>query len=256
MQAPLSIIFFYGLLYNKYFENEYQKLLNNKNYSVEFFKNQKLGGRMYILSNLKGGNISGNKYVIARSKILRNLNLFSYIHSHDLKLKFLNSKNNFCFSVLREPGSRIVSLFKNFYKMKLNKSLSYYYSDIYKDFNEIELYCDPKKFIDKIKKHNFLYNGQINSFTKNLNFKDAIENIKKFNFLLDFSNLNKDFNLLINKLKLKKNNFSHVNEIKNTEFDENILNELKVLFIKQNTLEVDFYKNFKNLKYNNFFTKK
>lgn len=245
--------FFYSLLYNKDFKNMDLEFSNNKNYLAEIFKNQNIGGKMYMFSNLKNGNIIGNNYVIARSKVVRKLNLFSYIHSHNLELKYLNDKNNFCFSVIREPGSRIVSLFKNFYQLKLNKSLSYYYSNIYKDFDDIEIYHNPNKFFDKIKSYKFLFNGQINTFSENLDMSEALKNIKKLDFLLDFSNLEKDFQSLLNKLKLEKTNISQANEIKNIQFDENILNELKVLFVKQNTVEVDFYKNVQSLKLNNFF---
>ena len=243
--------FFYSLLNNINFDNIESKFPNIKDYQSEHFKKQSIGGKIYMISNRNGGNVSGNNYVIARSRILRKLGLFSFIHQHNLSLSYLQNKKYFCFSVIREPGSRFVSLFKNLYKLKLDDKI-YHYGNTYKNFNDIEIYHNPKKFIDRIKRNKFLFFNQIHTFSKNLNIIDALENIKRLDFILNQSNLNKDFLSLLKRLELKETNLDFAKKFDDIKIDKNILNELKILFYKNNELETEFYKNIQNLKLNNF----
>ncbi|WP_440934625.1 sulfotransferase family 2 domain-containing protein [Candidatus Pelagibacter sp.] len=242
--------YFYSLLNNKDFDNIEIKFPKIKDYQQENFKKSSAGNKIYMISNRHGGNVSGNNYIIAKSKILRKLNLFSYIHQHNLSLTYLKNKKYFCFSVIREPGSRFMSLFKNLYKNHFNNEL-YVYGDFYKKFDDIEIYNNPKKFIERIKENKFLFFNQIHTFSKNLNIFEALENIKRLDFLLNQSNLNEHFDLLVKKLELKTTNLDYVRK-SDVKIDENFLNELKELFYKNNEIEVEFYKRIQNLKLNNF----
>lgn len=243
--------FFYSLLNNVNFNNIESIFSNNKDYQKEHFKKKSIGGKIYTVSYRNGDTVSGNNYVITRSRILRKLGLFSFIHQHNLSLSYLKNKKNFCFSVIREPGNRFISLFKHLYKLKLEDKI-YHYGNTFKNFDDIEIYHNPKKFIDRIKENKFLYFNQIHTFSKNLNIFNALENIKRLDFILNQSNLNKDFHSLLKKLRLKQTNLDMAKKFENIQIDENILNELKILFYKNNEIETEFYKNIQNLELNNF----
>jgi len=235
--------FFYSLLYNKDFENIENKFPKNNDYRSKHFIESSIGNKVYSISNRNDGNVSGNGFTIIKNPLLRKFKLYSYIHSHNLNLKYIDNKKDFCFSVIREPGSRIVSLFKYFFKLKNDNLLSYYSLN---EFNNSAIFESPKKFLEIIKKRNNLYYGQIFTFSRKLIVKDAFDNFKKLNFYINFDNLNKDFKIMLKKFNLDHNQIIQARTYENLGLDINILHDLNNQFIKDNYHEIEFYKKIKN----------
>ena len=238
--------FFYGLLHNSDFENIETRFPKNKDYKTEHFRNQSKGGKIFMISNRNQGNVSGNNYTIVRSRLLRKLKLYSYIHDHNFNPKYLDDKNNYCFSIIREPSSRFVSLVKMIFKLKHNNGIMKFKNE-FVGLHDMSVYKSPLKFFNVIKENKFLYHNQIHTFSKSLNQDEGISNIKKLNILMDHSNLQDDFNLMLDKLDLKKTGLGQAKRYKNFHIDENFLYDLKNLFYKNNILERDFYKKAQDL---------
>ena len=234
--------YFYSYLYNHDFENMDKKSLVNREHLAKEFNDSSKGDKVWLISNRNYGNVAGNGFTIVRNRILRKLGLFSFTHSHNLSFNFLDQKNFFCFTVIRDPVERFISLYKFLYELKL-KNISKDFGNFYSDYIDKEIMLDPNKFIQTIKKNKFLFFRQIGTFSKDLNLNDAIDNLKKFDSILKQSNLQNDFDKMLKKIGLDKtNNLIYGRKSKYDNYNENILNELRKLFCKENEIEISFFK--------------
>lgn len=230
-------IFFYSLLYSDHYKKIFDEIKNIDNKSIRF-KHKTIGGKIYEISNNNNGNIYGNGYTIVKNRILRRLGLFSYIHSHQMPLKYIDPKN-FCFTSLRNPIERFISLHKHISELnKLNKLDKYNLGDF--------KYCinDPKNFINLAKKNKQLFYGQLYTFSKNLDLQEGLNNIKKLDYIIFFDNYKNDFKRLVEiKLCLQMKKIDHAKNSKKYEnINSDIVEEIKEIFINENQKELDFYR--------------
>lgn len=159
---------------------------------------------------------------------------FYFAWSHYSYQEIKIPKNTFTFTSIREPSERLISYF-NFlngaYLNQENKNFNNIKHLIKSFDNDFDLFLEN---LDQRYKYSQLY-----TFSNRLNIEEAIDNIKK----LDFITLDSNFEYL-NKVILK--NFGFLPEIKNEnvsiKYYENTIKDLT----KEIKLEYEFYNYIKN----------